>query len=331
MSFLHKKACILLFVTLALCVSASAQTDEGRLSGSVKDGSGAAVSGATITVRNEKTGTERTTSANSQGYYAVTNLPPDSYTVVGKTDSLGPAQYADVKLSVGEERILDLVLQPATVQQVITVSSGELATIDTSSAAIGGNVSEREIAELPINGRQISQLYLMTPGAVNFGAGTFDDMRFNGRSYEENAIRFDGIEAGGIISNNPGDFNGEIPGVFRLQASMENVQEFRIDSNNYPAEFGTGTGGQISIITKSGGNNFHGSLFEYFRNDKLDARNFFDGTRPSILRLNQFGGSVGGADCQRQGLLLRRLRSAKAEDAFTVYRINAERPGARAS
>src|ERR1035438_4674878 len=102
--------------------------------------------------------------------------------------------------------------------------------------------------------RQISQLYLMTPGAVNYGAGTFDDMRFNGRSYEENAIRYDGIEAGGIISNNPSDFNGEIPGPFRLQASLENVQEFRVESNNYPAEFGTGTGGQISIITKSGGN-----------------------------------------------------------------------------
>jgi hypothetical protein len=119
-------------------------------------------------------------------------------------------------------------------------------------------------------------------------------MRFNGRSYEENAIRYDGIEAGGIISNNPSDFNGEIPGPFRLQASMENVQEFRVDSSNYPAEFGTGTGGQISVITKSGGNKYHGGLFEYFRNDALDARNFFDGANPSILRLNQFGGSVGG-------------------------------------
>src|SRR4029077_11676914 len=98
----------------------------------------------------------------------------------------------------------------------------------------------------------------------------------------------------GIISNNPSDFNGEIPGPFRLQASMENVQEFRVDSNTYAADLGTGAGGQISIITKSGGNNFHGGLFEYFRNDKLDARNFFDVDSPSILRLNQFGGSVGG-------------------------------------
>ncbi len=166
--------------------------------------------------------------------------------------------------------------------------------METTSATLGTNVSEREVAQLPINGRQVSQLYLMTPGATNFGSGTFDDIRFNGRSNEENALRIDGIEGGGIISNNPGDFNGEVTGVFRLQASLENVQEFRVDSSNYPPEYGTGSGGQISVITKSGGNAFHGSAFEYVRNNALDARNFFDGASPSILRLNQFGGSLGG-------------------------------------
>ena len=134
----------------------------------------------------------------------------------------------------------------------------------------------------------------MTPGAVNFGSGTFDDIRFNGRSFEENAIRYDGVEGGGIISNNPSNIGGEMGSVFRLQASMENVQEFRVDASNYPAEYGTGTGGQISVITKSGGNAFHGSAFEYLRNDALDARNEFDGASPSVLRLNQFGGSIGG-------------------------------------
>jgi hypothetical protein len=185
-------------------------------------------------------------------------------------------------------------MQPSSVATEVEVSGGSLATLDTSSAAIGGNVSEREIADLPINGRQISQLYLMTPGAVNFGSGTFDDIRFNGRSFEENALRYDGIEAGGIISNNPSNIGGEMGSVFRLQASMENVQEFRVEATNYPAEFGTGTGGQISVVTKSGSNAFHGGLFEYFRNDALDARNEFDGAKASVLRLNQFGGSVGG-------------------------------------
>jgi len=159
-------------------------------------------------------------------------------------------------------------------------------------------VSGREIAGLPLNGRQISQLYLQAPGAVNNGSGSFDDIRFSGRANQQNAVRFDGIEGGSIIDASPGNLNGEQSSFFRLQSSLENVQEFRVDSSNYPAEFGTGTGGQISIITKSGSNAVHGSLFEYLRNSAMDARDYFDarsGGSQAPLRLNQFGGSVGGA------------------------------------
>lgn len=284
----------------ALCLvlaagAALAQTSVGRIVGTVTDSSGAVIPNAQITVRNERTGEEQKRTSTENGEYVIAQLQPAAYTVNVAASGFANAAFKGVALQVGQERTVNAILQAAGVTTEVTVSGGDLAVIDVSSASMSGNVSEREVAELPINGRQISQLYLMTPGAVNFGAGTFDDIRFNGRSYEENAIRYDGIEGGGIISNNPSDFNGEIPGPFRLQASMENVQEFRVESNNYPAEFGTGTGGQISVITKSGGNNFHGSLFEYFRNDKLDARNFFDGAHPSILRLNQFGGSIGGA------------------------------------
>jgi hypothetical protein len=268
--------------------------DVARIVGTITDATGAVIPAATVTVKNESTGQSRKIVANERGVYFAAQLPPARYTLTAEAGGMAPAEYSGINLQVGQERTLNVTLQPSTVNTEVVVSGGALAVIDTSSAVIGGNVSEREVAQLPINGRQISQLYLMAPGAVNFGAGTFDDMRFNGRSYEENALRYDGIEAGGIISNNPSDFNGEIPGPFRLQASMENVQEFRVESNNYPAEFGTGTGGQISIITKSGGNHLHGGLFEYFRNDQLDARNVFDGASPSILRLNQFGGSAGG-------------------------------------
>jgi hypothetical protein len=245
-------------------------------------------------VKNERTDAVRKVTTNDQGIYIVTQLGAATYTVVAEAVGMSPAEFRGVALQVGQERTLDIKVQPATVATQVTVSEGGLAVLDTSSASVGSNISEREVAELPINGRQISQLYLMAPGAVNFGPGTFDDIRFNGRSFEENALRFDGIEAGGIITNNPSNIGGEINSVFRLQASMENVQEFRVDASNYPAEFGTGTGGQISIVTKSGTNAYHGGVFEYFRNDALDARNEFDGASPSVLRLNQFGGSVGG-------------------------------------
>lgn len=249
---------------------------------------------ASVTVRSERTGQTQKIEVNGAGHYVAAQLPPATYTVIAEAKGMAKAEYSGLPVQVGQERTLNIILQPATISTEVNVSGGSLAVLDVSSAAVGGNISAREVAELPINGRQISQLYLMTPGAVNFGPGTFDDIRFNGRSFEENAVRYDGIEAGGIISNNPSNIGGEMGSVFRLQASMENVQEFRVDASNYPAEFGTGSGGQISIITKSGSNAFHGGLFEYVRNDALDARNEFDGASPSVLRLNQFGGSIGG-------------------------------------
>src|SRR5205085_1442269 len=186
------------------------------------------------------------------------------------------ATLQNVKVLVSQELNLPVVLQPSGVEVKVDVVAGAEAVLDTSSARMGANVSQREVEALPLNGRQLSQLYLQAPGAVNSGAGTFGDIRFSGRAVEQNTVRYDGIEGSAIIDASPGNLNGEVPTPFRLQSSLENVQEFRVDSNNYPAEFGTGTGGQISVVTKSGGNRFHGSVFEYLRNDKLDARNFFD-------------------------------------------------------
>ncbi len=289
-----KQGKIVCLLALSAAVLA-AQTDTGRIVGSVLDATGAVVPGAAITVKNERTGLERSATANDQGIYIATQLPPGAYSVTARAAGFGASQQKDVALQVGQERTVNLVLQPASVNTEVTVSGGELVTVDVSSARLGVNVSNREVGSLPLNGRQISQLYLLAPGTVINGSGTFDDIRFNGRSNEQNIIRFDGIEGTSIVDTSPGNLNGEISSQFRLQTSLENVQEFRIDSSNYPAEYGTGSGGQISIITKSGSNEFHGSAFDYLRNNILDARNFFDGPDKQKLRLNQFGGSAGGA------------------------------------
>lgn len=289
----NRIACLALAGALVLSLL-QAQSDTGRIAGTITDPSGAVIPSAAVTIKNERTGESRKVVTGQNGQFLVTQLLASQYSITVEAAGMAKAEFANVSLQVGQERTLDVKMQPASVTTEVQVSGGDLAAIDTSSAVLGGNVSAREVAELPINGREISQLYLMTPGAVNFGAGTYDDIRFNGRSFEQNAVRFDGIEAGGIISNNPSNIGGEMGSVFRLQASMENVQEFRVDASNYPPEFGTGSGGQISIVTKSGSNAVHGGVFEYFRNDALDARNEFDGASPSVLRLNQFGGSVGG-------------------------------------
>src|SRR6185503_7844705 len=188
-----------------------------------------------------------------------------------------------ISLQVGQERVLNITLQPSTVNTEVTVSGGDMAVIDVSSARIGTNVSAREVSELPLNGRQVSQLYLMAPGSVNSGSGSFDNIRFSGRSNQQNVMRYDGVEGSAIVDSSPGNLNGETTSLFRLEQSLENVQEFRVDSSNYTAEFGTGTGGQVSFITRSGGNVFHGSAFDYLRNDRLDARNFFDSAEKSKL------------------------------------------------
>src|SRR4030095_2406999 len=199
-------------------------------------------------------------------------------------------------LNVGQELRLDLQVKPGTIKEDVTVVASA-AVLDVTSAKLGANVGEVEMQGLPVNGRQMSQLMLQAPAAQNTGTGTWSDIRFAGRAVEQDAIRLDGVRASSIISASAGQNNAEVATPFKLQLSLENVQEFRVESTGYPAEFGTGTGGQISVITKSGSNRMHGSLFEFLRNDALDAANYFDdlaGFEKSPLRQNQLGASFGG-------------------------------------
>ncbi len=309
MKFLKWAAVALL--TVALPMTAAAQSDSGRVTGTVLDQTGAFVTGASVTVKNQKTGETRTATTGDNGYFVVASLKPSTYTITVQKTGFANVEYTDMPVAVGQELTLDFAFKSAAAQEAVTVI-GSSPVIDTSSAKIGANVSEREVQGLPVNGRQMSQLMLQAPGSQNAGTGTWGDIRFSGRAVEQNVIRYDGIDASGIIDSAPGVANGENASLFKLQASLENVQEFRVESSGYTAEFGTGTGGQVSVITKSGGNDLHGSLFEYLRNDRFDAANYFDsqrnadgsiiaaaGSAPTVpkspLRLNQFGGSAGGA------------------------------------
>jgi hypothetical protein len=223
------------------CSFAFGQNGQGRITGLVSDSTGAVIPTAEVTVKNERTGIVRAAKANDQGLYIVTSLPAAPYTVTSQAEGLGPSKYTNITFTAGQERTLNIMLQPATLAQEINVSGGELVVIDTSSACVGANVNEREVAALPLNGRQLSQLYLMAPGAQTAGGGSFDNIRFSGRANQQNAVRFDGVEGSSIIDSSPGNLNRESSAGFRLQASLENVQEFRVESSNYPAEFGTGT------------------------------------------------------------------------------------------
>ena len=297
--------------------SAFAQGELGRVSGIVRDQSNAFVADAKVLVKNERTGEERSALTNSQGYFVIGSLRPSTYTIKVEKGGFAAIEYTAMPVAIGQELTLDFELKPAGVQESVTVV-GTAPILDVSSARIGANVSEREVQGLPVNGRQMSQLMLQAPGSQNAGTGTWQDVRFSGRANEQNVIKYDGVEGSAIIDASPGNVNGENRTPFKLQASLENVQEFRVESSSYTAEFGTGTGGQVSVITKSGANSFHGSLFEYLRSDKLDARNHFDAVRAlddsitsvgdkSLLKLNQFGGSVGGPIVKDRAFFLRQL------------------------
>ena len=267
----------------------------GSLSGVVNDTNGAVVAGATIKVVAVETGTERTATSNVEGFYSIQQLQPGNYKITITQTGFKSSQIETLALGAGQSRELSVNLEIGEVSAVVDITSSEVepASIDQSSNRMGVNITAREVAELPVNGRNYSQLYLNAPGAVNVGTGNFNELRFNGRSNQQNQTKLDGVESTAIFDASPGYVTVQ-GSQFRLQTSIENIQEFRVDSSNYPAEYGTGTGGQINVVGKSGGNDYRGSLFYYVRNDAFDARNFFDGAEKSPLRLNQFGGSIGG-------------------------------------
>src|SRR5215813_3749245 len=286
-----------LFVLCILAASpAAAQSDRSRLIGAITDSSGAVVPNAQVTVTHQLTHASREVSSDATGNYRIDNLLPAPYQISATAAGFATSIAPDVVLPAGQERTVNIQLQPQGVAESVAVTASA-PLVDTSSAHIGASVSNREVDNLPLNGRQVAQLYLLVPGATSTGSGTFDDLRFAGRANEQNVIRYDGVEAGSIIDANPGDINGSGGGAssFRLSQSLENIQEFRVESSNYNAEFGRGTGGQVTIITKSGSNEFHGTAFENVRNNRFDARNHFDtGAQPAPLSLYQYGGGIGG-------------------------------------
>lgn len=286
---------ILIIAILSIIVSSVSAQDTGNLSGTVSDSNGAVLAGAVVKVRSLQDASERTATTNSEGFFSVAQLKPGNYKVTATQTGFKVTQVDTFALGVGQNRSLDLVMQLGDVSVIVDVTSDEVspAGLEQSSNRLGANISSREVEELPVNGRNYSQLYLNAPGATNTGTGNFGDLRFNGRANQQNQTKLDGIESTAIFDASPGYVTVQ-GSQFRLQTSIENIQEFRVDSSNYPAEYGTGTGGQINVIGKSGGNAFKGSLFYYARNDIFDARNFFDGSEKSPLRLNQFGGSLGG-------------------------------------
>lgn len=273
-----------------------AQSTGGTISGSVKDASGAVIPGAAVTVRNVETGIERIVTADAQGRYRAPNLALGNYEVDAQFTGFRTEVRTGIKLTVGREAVVELVLNPGEVAERITVS-GEAPLVEVNSSSMGGLVDDRTIRELPLNGRSYDQLALLETGVVSYGGGTGRNFFYSageskfsvaGSRGNSNSFLLDGTDVNDQANSTPGGAAGTNLGV-------EAIREFKILTNNFTAEYGRSSGGIISAVTKSGTNDLTGTVFGFHRNSAMDARNFFDvGDVPAFKR-HQFGGVLGGA------------------------------------
>lgn len=299
MSRLGSCLSILVLYILAVCSLPVAAQVSANLSGRVADLSGAAVPSATVTAVNLETGTTRTTATNQFGQFQLFELPVGSYEVHAKKSGFAEKVRTGIQLVVGQDATADLTLQVGQVEQQVTVTD-DVPIVNVSTQDISGLVGQQQVRQLPLNGRSFDLLLTLNPGIVNFtsqktgGIGvsnstTGNNFAVSGNRPQQNIFLLNGVEFTGAAENNmqPGGPSQQLLGV-------ESVREFNVLRDTYGAEYGKRPGGQVIIVTQSGTNRVHGSVYEYLRNNVLDAPNYFDQGSAPPFRRNQFGASLGG-------------------------------------
>jgi hypothetical protein len=285
-------------LALAFALSANAQGD-ATINGIVRDISNAPLTAAAVTITNSDTGASRKIITDSEGRYSASALPSGRYEVAAGLAGFATQIKTGIALVVGEETTVDLVLQVGELKQAVQVEAA-LPAVNPSTQQVSGLVDERQVRELPLNGRSFDELLTLNPSVVNYsngrsgGVGTSNSAVGNmfavsGRRPQENLFLLNGIEYTGAsaINATPGGTSSQLLGV-------DAVREFNVVADTYGAEYGKRPGAQISIVTASGTNGVHGTLYEFLRNSDLDARNFFDQGNIPPFRRNNFGASLGG-------------------------------------
>jgi carboxypeptidase family protein len=291
----------ILFAVIAwicvLCWSPVAHgQNNGSFSGTVIDKSGANIVGAKITVTSQSTGISRDGISDEAGHYLIPVLPVGIYTLHVEFSGFQPSDTKDVRLQVDEAREVNFTLAPSSVASTVEVSASEV-TVETTNASLGQVITAQQVTELPLNGRDFVQLATLTPGTT---AETNTSSFFNGAASSEVSARGSfSLSVGGSRPNSTdwlldGMDNNELTaGGISILSSIDSIQEFKVLTYDYSAEYGYRAGPTVLVTTKSGSNQFHGSLFEFFRNTSLDAKSYF-AILPEKFNLNQFGGALGG-------------------------------------
>jgi hypothetical protein len=286
-------ALLILFFNIAAPVAWSQVT--AAISGRTEDASGAPVAGVSVTVKSIETGATRVVTTDEAGKFRVLSLPLGQQKVTAEKQAFKTAVRTGIDLGVGQEAVVNLRLEVGDFVQQVVVAQ-EAPVVNTTTASVSGMVGERQIKELPLNGRSFDNLITLNAGAINYALKSPQTSTSNGNTFSvagrrpmDNLVLLNGIEYTGSsqLAVTPGGVSGDLLGI-------DAVREFNVLTDTYSAEYGKRAGAQISVVTQSGSNQVHGSLFEFLRNSALDARNFFDQASAPPFRRNQFGGALGG-------------------------------------
>src|SRR6266852_1719788 len=281
----------------ALFFSAHAQTTTvGTISGTVRDQKGGVVPRAEVSIQSEGTGISRKVNSDDNGFYLANSLPAGRYTVSTAPSGFKKTIASAVELHVTENKVVNLDLQVGQVTETVTVSS-DAAPVETRSGEVSSLITEKQVTELPLNGRNYAQLALMVPGVsqpttdsfstAGTGLDSHVDMSVNGNQSNANMWTVDGVNNMDVGSN----------ATLLVFPSIDSIKEFRVERNSFSAEYGQAQGAVINLVTKGGSNSFHGTGFEFLRSDKLNANNFFLNSirQPrGYLKYNNFGGNFTG-------------------------------------
>src|SRR5882762_666382 len=291
---------LVVFVLLSTAMLVG-QTFRGTILGTVTDPSGAVVAGAAVKVKNVATGLERTTVTSADGSYAVPELPIGTYSVTVSQTGFQTFVVTGVAVDVATERRVDAALKTGEVATRVEVSAETLPLVETTSNDLGGVITAKAVEDLPVNGRDYTKLIFLNPGVagspdqITDSPGSFGEFSMNGARGRSNNYLLDGTDMNDGYRNDPAINEGGVFAVPSAILPIGAIAEMRVISNFQP-EYGRNAGAVVNIVTKSGSNDIHGGGFEYFRNDALDARNYFNTTdqHRAPFHNNQFGGSIGG-------------------------------------
>jgi len=279
----------------ALCLPGLGQSTSGRVLGSVSDPTGAAVAGATVVVTDVQRDTSRTLTTDEAGAYVAADLAPGNYKIHVEAKGFKAVERPSVTIEVATDVRADFALQPGQVSETVVVNE-DVPLLNTTSSTLGGTLSNEEINDLPLNGRNYENLLQLRPGVMRYPGGGFSTTSANGLRAEDNAYFVEGLfnsepYSGQAVINGAG-----IAGDSATILPIDSIQEFNVQQNP-PAEYGWKPGAVINVGLKSGTNHIHGTAFGFGRDGVMDARNYFNATPAAKLprTLEQFGGSVGGA------------------------------------